>query len=80
VFGPGMFGISFMACAVLMLVCGAMAFRQENIAIPSAIVSIISITSLFSGIIPIELQIPFMVLFGVLPVTGVFYSLYKSSR
>ena len=75
--GPGMFGMSFFGCMVMLVLLGGCAIRQKSILIPSAILLIISCTSQLYGFVPSSMQPFFIVAFGVFPAVSIIYSLFK---
>lgn len=76
-FGTGIFGISMFAGVVLLLIFGVQAIRQESLILPGAVIAIIATSTELSGAVPSNMQALFLMMFVVLPVTGIGYDIYR---
>jgi hypothetical protein len=76
-FGTGIFGISMFVGIVLLLIFGVQAIRQESVVLPGAAAAIICASTWLYGAVPVNMQALFLMIFVVLPTTGVIYDIYR---
>jgi hypothetical protein len=76
-FGTGIFGISMFVGVILLLIFGVQAIRQESLILPGAVIAIIATSTELYGAVPLNMQALFLMMFVVLPVTGISYDIYR---
>ena len=76
-FGTGLFGISMFIGIVLLLILGVQAIRQESVVLPGAVAAIICSSTFLYGAVPVNMQALFLMIFVILPTTGVIYDIYR---
>ena len=76
-FGTGLFGQSMFAGAALLLIMGVQAIRQESVILPGAVLAIIGTSTELYGVVPLSMQPLFLILFVILPTTGVIYDIWR---
>ena len=76
-FGTGIFGIAMFIGVVLLLIFGVQAIRQESLVLPGAVIAVVGVSTELYNAVPSNMQALFLMIFVVLPVTGVFYDIYR---
>jgi hypothetical protein len=76
-FGTGIFGISMFIGIVLLLIFGVQAIRQESVILPGAAAAIICTSTFLYGAVPVNMQALFLMIFVILPTTGVIFDIYR---
>jgi hypothetical protein len=76
-FGTGLFGIAMFIGVVLLLIFGVQAIRQESLVLPGAAIAVVGVSTELFEAVPSSMQALFLMIFVVLPVTGVFYDIYR---
>ena len=60
---------------ILLIIFGVQALRQESLVLPGAVLAIVGTSTELYGAVPLSMQPLFLVLFVVLPVSGVIYDI-----
>ena len=76
-FGSGVFGASMFVGVILLIIFGVQALRQESLVLPGAVLAIVGTSTELYGAVPLSMQPLFLVLFVVLPVSGVIYDIWR---
>ena len=76
-FGTGIFGASIFVGVILLLIFGVQALRQESLVLPGSVLAIIGTSTELYGAVPLSMQPLFVVLFVVLPTTGIIYDIWR---
>ena len=76
-FGTGVFGIAMFVGVVLLLIFGVQAIRQESLVLPGAAIAVVGVSTELYDAVPSDMQAWFLMIFVVLPVTAVFYDIYR---
>jgi hypothetical protein len=76
-FGTGIFGTSMFVGAILLLICGVQAIRQESLLLPGSVLAIICSSTELYGVVPLSMQPLFLTMFVILPIVAVIYEIYK---
>ena len=62
---------------ILLIIFGVQALRQESLVLPGAVLAIVGTSTELYGAVPLSMQPLFLVLFVVLPVSGVIYDIWR---
>jgi hypothetical protein len=76
-FGTGIFGTSMFVGILLLIIFSVQAIRQESLLLPGAAIAIIGVSTELYGAVPFSMQALFLMMFVILPTTGVIYDIYR---